>query len=111
MPLPRYARFLTLLLAAIQFAAPAVVSVVDGAFSKIVRDPGIHVEAAGDNECTPPHGTDCGICRYLSTGSTGPAERGGEAPIARISEKFSATSQLHGAIVSGATHSRAPPTV
>ena len=111
MTLPRYARFLTLLLAAIQFAAPAVVSVADGAFSKIVRDPGVHVESSGDTECTPPHGADCGVCRYLTSGSTGPVGRGGDLPEAETRSRFIATSQLHGAIVRGATQSRAPPAV
>ena len=73
MLLSRTARFLTLLLAAMQFAAPAVVSVADGAFAKSVRDPSMHVEANGDNECTPPHSADCTMCRYLSDAS-------GEAP-------------------------------
>ena len=73
MPLSRFARFLTLMLAAIQFAAPAFVSVADGAFAKQVRDPGMHVEETGSTECTPPHAADCMVCRFLS-GSVGRTE-------------------------------------
>ena len=66
MPLSRSMRFLTLLLAAIQFAAPALVSIADGAFAKQVRDPGMHVESTGSTDCTPPHASDCAVCRFLS---------------------------------------------
>lgn len=66
MTLSRSMRFLTLLLAAIQFAAPALVSVADGAFAKQVRDPGMHVESTGSTDCTPPHASDCTVCRFLS---------------------------------------------
>jgi hypothetical protein len=66
MALPRSARFLTLVLAAIQFAAPAFVSVADGAFAKLVRDPGVHVEATGGTDCSPPHAADCAVCRFIS---------------------------------------------
>ena len=69
MPLPRYARFLILLLAAIQFAAPAVASVAEGAFSQRVADPAAHIEEKGQTDCTPPHAADCAICRYLIDGT------------------------------------------
>jgi hypothetical protein len=73
MPLSRSMRFLTLLLAAIQFAAPALVSVADGAFAKQVREPGVHVESTGSTDCTPPHAADCTVCRFLS-GNVGEAQ-------------------------------------
>jgi hypothetical protein len=66
MQLSRFARFITLLLAAIQFAAPAVASVAEGAFSRRVADPQSHVEEYGQNKCTPAHPADCAICRFLS---------------------------------------------
>lgn len=65
MPISRLTRFLTLLLAAIQFAAPALASVAEGWFSRRVADPQSHVEQYGQNDCTPPHPADCAICRFL----------------------------------------------
>jgi hypothetical protein len=65
--LSRPVRFLTLLLAAMQFAVPAVVSVVDGTVARSARESGTHIEAFGDNQCKPPHSADCAICRFLST--------------------------------------------
>jgi hypothetical protein len=64
--LSRPFRFLTLLLAAMQFAVPAVVSVVDGAQARGGRNSGSHVEEVGGKQCRPPHSEDCLICRFLS---------------------------------------------
>ena len=64
--LTRATRLLTLLFAAMQFAVPAVASVVDGA-AGAERGAGSHVEDFGRNKCTPPHSADCAICRFLST--------------------------------------------
>lgn len=61
----RFARFVTLLLAAIQFAAPAVASVAEGEFSRRVVDSVAHIEEHGQKDCAPPHAADCAICRYL----------------------------------------------
>ena len=61
----RFTRFLTLVLAAIQFATPAVASVAEGTFARRVVDPKAHVEEHGQKDCTPPHGADCAVCRYL----------------------------------------------
>ena len=61
----RFTRFVTLLLAAIQFAAPAVASVAEGTFSRRVIDPTAHVEEHGQKDCVPPHAADCAVCRYL----------------------------------------------
>ena len=68
----RFARFLTLLLAAIQFAAPAVASVAEGTFSRRVIDPTSHIEEHGQKDCVPPHGADCAICRYLGNAADHP---------------------------------------
>ena len=108
--LTRSARFLTLLLAAMQFAVPAVVSVVDGAVAESARVTGTHVEEFGRNKCTPPHSADCAICRFLSTtqshGSTAVAavivSRVSAAPETLVA--LSATTARHG------FDSRAPPT-
>jgi len=109
MPLPRYARFLTLVLAAIQFAAPALVSVADGAFAKLVRDPGMHLESTGDNTCTPPHVADCTSCRFLSGTGAGAAERPSEACPTEIVLASDTAGVESGAMISAATRSRAPP--
>ena len=58
-------RLVTLLLAAIQFAAPAVTSVAEGAYSRRVIDPTSHIEEHGQKDCVPPHAADCAVCRYL----------------------------------------------
>ncbi len=65
--LTRPARFLMLLLAAMQFAVPAVVSVVDGVVARHGRESPTHIEEFGQNQCKPPHSADCAICRFLST--------------------------------------------
>jgi hypothetical protein len=75
--LSRTSRFLTLLFAALQFAAPAIASVAEGAFSQQVRDPRSHVEQYGQNDCTPPHAADCAVCRFLTTGANTPAAQPG----------------------------------
>jgi hypothetical protein len=111
MPLSRFARALTLMLAAIQFAGPAFASVADGAFAKLVRDPGVHVEASGDNECTPPHAADCGVCRFLDGSRSGAPDRVVDTrPLvatAAIEEKVDAIA----VIAAGTARSRAPPAV
>jgi hypothetical protein len=71
--LNRTSRFLTLLFAALQFAAPAIASVAEGSFSQQVREPRSHVEQNGQNDCTPPHAADCAMCRFLTTGANTPA--------------------------------------
>lgn len=65
--LSRPVRFLTLLLAAMQFAVPAVVSVVDGVVARHGRESATHIEEFGQNACKPPHSADCAVCRFLST--------------------------------------------
>ena len=111
MHLRPFTRFVTLLLAAMQFAAPAFVSVVDGTVAKVVRDPVMHVESIGDNECTPPHSADCTVCRYLS-GDVAPAPEPAEAAISTEPElAFDRTAQLHGAPAFDYARSRAPPAV
>ena len=102
---------MTLLLAAIQFATPAFSSVADGAFAKLVSDPGMHVESTGDNQCTPPHSAECAVCRYLSGDSApapepvAPTEPGAALP------PFAVDAQLRGGVVHDFTQSRAPPAV
>jgi hypothetical protein len=61
----RFARFLTLILAAIQFATPGIASVAEGDFARRVVDPRAHVEEHGQKDCVPPHAADCALCRYL----------------------------------------------
>jgi hypothetical protein len=62
----RFVRFVTLLLAAIQFAAPGVASVAEGSFSQRAVDTRAHVEDHGQKDCAPPHAADCALCRFLS---------------------------------------------
>jgi hypothetical protein len=107
----RATRFLTLLLAAIQFAMPAAVSVAEGALSRMVVDPVAHVESAGGDECTPPHSADCVVCRYLS-GSGAPTPEPTPAFMVGAADPARALlPQLHGAAPVGPARSRAPPAV
>jgi len=62
----RRVRFLTLLLAAMQLAVPAFVSVADGSVARAGRASAAHVEEVGGKQCRPPHSEDCLICRFLS---------------------------------------------
>ena len=61
----RFARFLILVVAAIQFAVPAAASIAEGVFALRTIDPRAHVEEKGQKDCVPPHGADCVVCRYL----------------------------------------------
>ena len=61
----RFTRLVTLVFAAIQFAAPAVASIGDGLFSNRVVDVRAHIEDHAQTDCQPPHSADCAVCRYL----------------------------------------------
>ena len=61
----RFARFITLVFAAIQFAVPAVASIGEGLFSNRVVDVRAHVEDNAQTDCQAPHSADCAVCRYL----------------------------------------------
>jgi hypothetical protein len=61
----RFTRLVTLVFAAIQFAAPAVASVGEGLFSNRVVDARPHVEDKAHTDCRAPHSADCAVCRYL----------------------------------------------
>ena len=111
MPLPRLTRFLTLLFAAIQLAAPAVVSVADGAYSRLVREPVTHVESSGGDECIPPHAADCTVCRYLSDGRPGSTSSVDAAVIADAASAPMATTLVVATNDRAPTQSRAPPSV
>jgi len=62
----RFVRLVTLLLAAIQFAAPAVASVAEGSVAQHAVGAPAHVEEHGQKDCAPPHAADCALCRFLS---------------------------------------------
>src|SRR3954468_996050 len=61
----RFARILTMVFAAIQFAAPAAASVGEGIFSHRAGNTRVHIEESGQKDCAPPHSADCAVCRYL----------------------------------------------
>src|SRR4051812_29416316 len=61
----RFARILTMVFAAIQFAAPAAASIGEGVFSHRASNTQVHIEESGQKDCAPPHSADCAICRYL----------------------------------------------
>jgi hypothetical protein len=73
----RLIRSLTLALAAVQFALPALASVADGLIAIHGRNEPSHVEDVAHALCRPPHSADCAICQFLSSTnshrSSGPA--------------------------------------
>src|SRR3954464_1162240 len=109
MALSRVTRFITLLLAAVQFAAPAVASVADGAVGG--RAQGSHIEEVGQNRCTPPHSADCAICRFISNNvgeTTGAAAQVGAMALVGHVPLFAALGNLP---TRQGFDSRAPPTL
>lgn len=108
--LTRSVRFFTLLLAAIQFAVPAAVSVVDGALAGSGRESRSHIESVGANDCASAHSADCLLCRFLSTTL---ARTGTSAPAVIGTDLAQPPTMLGVAHVAAAQHgfnSRAPPT-
>jgi hypothetical protein len=111
MRLRRSTRLLTLLLAAIQFAAPAALSVVDGTVASSERVSGAHFEAFGQNKCTPPHSADCAICRFLSTTHGQVATGVSGVVLSRIVAVPAARVAYSASFLRFGFDSRAPPTV
>jgi len=108
--LSRPVRFVTLLLAAVQFAVPAVVSVADGDAALAGRNSGTHIEEVGGKQCRPPHSEDCLICRFLSAAH---AVTSSAAPSVVVEVIASPSAALVAACTVGDRHgfnSRAPPT-
>lgn len=110
MALSRPTRFLTLLLAAMQFAVPAVVSVVDGASARAGLPLGTHIEEFGQNQCKPPHSADCAICQFLITAHS----QAGTAVAAFVASEIAPAASTRVALCSSVAgygfDSRAPPT-
>ena len=66
----RWARRLALVWAMVQLLTPGVSAIADGMLAREnAAAPLVHVEAAGSANCPEVHSPDCGVCRYLSTGS------------------------------------------
>lgn len=105
-------RFLTLLWASLQLAAPALSSIADGQLSRDnASKPLTHVEATTSDSCPVVHSPDCGVCRYLSTSGANDAS----AP--RFDWRQGAANALvctasdeAGSIAIALPHGRAPPT-
>lgn len=104
-------RFLTLLLAAMQFAVPAVSSVVDGAVARAARGSDSHVEAFGENGCKPPHAADCLVCRFLSATHSQVETPAAVLVVTRIAAPPTALVALSAAGSRCGFDSRAPPTI
>lgn len=105
------ARFLTLLWASLQLAAPALSSIADGQLSRDnASKPLTHIEATSSDSCPVMHSPDCGLCRYLSISGANDAS----AP--RFDWRQSAANALAGtasdtagSIAIALPHGRAPP--
>ena len=61
-------RFITLLLATLQFVSPGISAIADGQLAREnASQPATHVEATTTAACPVVHQPDCGVCRYLSS--------------------------------------------
>jgi len=110
-PLNRPARFLTLLLAAMQFAVPAAISVVDGSVASSAREAGSHVEEFGQNQCKAPHSADCAICRFLSTTQPEVVTALATAVVNEIAPSPATLVAMSTTTARNGFNSRAPPTI
>ena len=69
----RWARILALVWAMVQVLSPGASAIADGMLARANASlPLVHVEASGSATCPEVHSPDCGVCRYLSTGSEMP---------------------------------------
>ena len=111
--LRRSLRGFGVLWAVLQIALPGGLAVLDGMASLRDRaDVVAHVEATSGKTCQPPHSTECGLCRYLSTGGVAqsgvgmlawPSPVRGASPDAELSAPPCR--------IATTLHSRAPPLV
>ncbi|MDB4905741.1 MAG: hypothetical protein JWO05_525 [Gemmatimonadetes bacterium] len=104
-------RFLTLLFAALQFAAPALVSVADGAAERSGVSASSHVEALGGSHCPATHTAECALCGFLSMALGNPRTPVQVAQFAAPRQAFS--SQEHRPVFGSrrVARSRAPPVI
>ena len=108
--LSRLARFFTLLIAAMQLAVPAVVSVADGSVARSARTAGPHIEAAGQKPC-PSHSADCGLCQFLSHSRAQPEAPARVVVSTEVPPAFAALIARRVTIARSGIQSRAPPTL
>jgi hypothetical protein len=102
-------RFLTLLFAAMQFAAPAVLSVADGSLAREGRTSTSHIEEVGGKQCRAPHSEDCLVCRFLSA-THGVAAAAALAPLTQeIAPASTPVASLAASADRHGFNSRAPP--
>src|SRR5215208_3093594 len=107
----RAIRFLTLCLATLQLALPAVVSVLDGSVARAGRDARAHVEDVAQSSCREPHSADCAICQFLSA-SHGQARNVEVATVPQAAASVRATPvAVYGSASHSRLHSRAPPSI
>ena len=108
-PLSRALRLLTLLLAAMQFAVPAVVSMADGVSAYAGRKVVAHVEPTGGNNCAPSHSPDCVCCRFLSTVFGVNDASAATEVVADATPRIDTVVVTHATTTRQGLHSRAPP--
>ena len=109
--LTRPVRFLMLLLAAMQIAVPAAVSVADGVVASTERGSAAHIEAFGDNRCAPSHSAACLLCRFLSATIGSPAARPASAVTTDYTPSVPTLYALDVAATRRGFNPRAPPTL
>ncbi len=66
-------RGLTLLLAVMQLASPAMSAIADARIAARAGEPIAHVESTSATGCPVLHSADCVVCRYLSSAASIPA--------------------------------------
>jgi hypothetical protein len=104
-------RFITLLLATLQFASPGISAVADGQLARQnALQPTTHVEATTTAACPVVHHPDCGVCRYLSNAFAPPRQAAFGARFAACEIEPKAASREPRAAALAAPNGRAPPT-
>ena len=104
---------LALVWAVLQFALPAVVTLVDAISTvRSTADAVAHVEESSSKRCQPPHSAECALCRYVSaTVATDANVAAGAWPLAEVAAPTQAYPVLHGTSAPLLPPSRAPPVV
>ena len=104
-------RGLAILWAALQFALPGVLTILDGATALRDREAVVaHMEETSSKTCHPPHSTECGLCRYLSLGGIDDGGMGEPQWLfAEASVRADQRADIAVSVAGAATRARAPP--
>ena len=105
-------RFVTLLLATLQFASPGISAIADGRLALAnASGPATHIEATTTAACPVVHHPDCGVCRYLSQAASPAKQSAFSLRLAACAVEPKAASLEPRAAALAAPNGRAPPTL